>query len=139
MSFSRDIKQFTGKYQKRLEATAKTAVQNLRDEIQATQGEGGRLRVDTGFLRASFGWNVGSLPSGPSENDGERTFGPSETVSGQPLAVALAQWDFSQPLYGGFTAEYARFREYRDGFMRGGTEKWDRIVDSAAKRAKARI
>ena len=138
MSFSRDVKRFTEKYQKRLKATARTAVQDLEGEISTVTGDGGRLRVDTGFLRASFGWNVGSLPSGPSENPGGN-FPAGQTISGEPLPVALAKWDFSQPLYGGFTANYARPREARDGFVRGGVEKWDQIVDSAAKRVKARL
>jgi len=139
MSFDDQIKRLNAKYKKRMRATARTAVQDLRNEIIATRGEGGRLRIDTGFLRASFGWDVGNLPSGPTDNDGRQNFGSDETLTGVPLAVALARWDFNQPLFGGFTANYARIREAKDGFVRGGTEKWDRIVDSAARRVKARI
>ena len=138
MTFERDVKRLTDKYRKRLRATARTAVQDLEGEITATRGEGGRLRVDTGFLRASLGWNVGSLPSGPTDNPGGDI--PADaTLTGVPLTVALAQWDLTQPILGGFTANYARPREAKDGFVRGGVEKWDTIVDSAAKRVRARI
>ena len=139
MTFERDVKSLTEKYRKRLRATARTAVQDLEGEITATRGEGGRLRVDTGFLRASLGWNVGSLPSGPTENPTGERLPDGPPLSGEPLAVALAKWDFSQPIFGGFTANYARPREAKDGFVRGGVEKWDTIVDSAAKRVRARI
>jgi len=139
MSFSKDVRKFTAKYQKRLEATAKTAVQDLEGEISTVTGDGGRLRIDTGFLRVSFGWGLGNMPAGPTKGEPGVDYRNSETLTGDPLAVALAKWDFSQPLYGGFSANYARFREFRDGFVRGGTEKWDSIVSSAAKRAKARI
>jgi hypothetical protein len=136
MSFADQVKRFTRDYQKRLERTARTAVQDLEGEITATRGEGGRLRVDTGFLRASLGWGLGSMPAGPT--DGEGSYSANDTLTGDPLPVALAKWDFSQPLYGGFSANYARPREYKDGFVRGGTEKWDTIVESAARRVKAR-
>ena len=138
MTFERDVKRLTDKYRKRLRATARTAVQDLEGEITATRGEGGRLRVDTGFLRASLGWDVGSLPSGPTSSPGG-DIPAGATLTGVPLTVALAQWDFNQPLFGGFSASYARPREAKDGFVRGGVEKWDTIVDSAAKRVRARI
>ena len=138
MSFERDVKRLTEKYRKRMRATARTAVQDLEGEITATRGEGGRLRIDTGFLRASLGWNVGSLPSGPTDNPGGNV-SAGAVLTGVPLTVALAQWDFSRPIFGGFSASYARPREAKDGFLRGGVEKWDSIVDSAAKRVRARI
>jgi len=153
MSFSKDVNKFTDKYDKRLKATARTAVQDLEAEISATEGEGGRLPIDTGFLRASFGWQIGSMPSGPVKPEKSENL-TDETLTGLPVNVALARWDFSKPLFGGFSAAYARRLEFgfegQDklgrfisqpgrGFVRGGTEKWDRIVDSAARRVKARI
>lgn len=152
MSFGADLNKFTETYKKRLRATARTASQDMGNEVISTRGEGGRLPIDTGFLRASFGYQIGQPPRGPGTPVSGKEY--NESVTGLPQAVALAKWDFEQPLFMGFTAVYARRLEFgfngQDkagrfvsqpplAFVRGAAEKWPQFVESAARRARARI
>ena len=132
--FGKQVAILTGKYKKRLRATARMSVQKTVDIAQKPRSKGGRMRIDTGFLRASIAANVGSMPSGESVGDNDVDF------TGIPIAVTLITWEpADEKIYVGWTANYARPREFQDGFMRGATELWPQTVDAAVKQVKARI
>lgn len=135
MSFSQQISQHLATYERRLTRTFQQAAQDVAQEANTTVKEGGRLRIDTGFLRASQAAQLNALPVGPTRGDRNATYNQS---LGTSVTAALAAWRPGDSLYIGWTANYARVREYKDGFVRGAAEKWSRIVDSAAQRAKAR-
>jgi len=98
------------------------------------------MRFDTGFLRASIQAALGTMPSGPTTNEGGRTFSEGQQVAGEPVSVTLLRWEPGRDtLFVGWTANYARFREAKDGFLRGAVELWPRTVDAAAKRVRKRI
>lgn len=147
MSFSSDVDSFIDLADRRLKAVARQSVQELVDRAERTQPEGGRMRVDTGFLRASGGASLGSMPRGPDEPTRRRATGDktselynrNESLTGRPLIVILSVWDQTQPLYYGWSANYARIRESKDGFMRLAAQNWDDIVASNARRARAVI
>jgi len=141
---SQQVAAFKRKFQSRLRATAREAVQDTVAMAQKTTGEGGNLRVDTGFLRASIQAALGSMPTGASTNakgaDGKPRKWPEGTfTSGSDISTALLLWDPNQrtPLYIGWTANYARPREFEDGFMRLAAQRWDQTVEAAAKRVRA--
>ena len=131
MNFDQQVAAYMEKYKKRLRATAREAVQETVEIAQQTVGEGGRMRVDTGFLRASIAASIGQMPSGPGKGDD----GPY-TYTGDATSATLLRWQPDQTLYIGWTANYARAREYRDGFMRGATEKWSHTVDQVAQKVR---
>jgi len=138
--FSRQIQKFARKSKEMTEAVARQSVQDVVERAELTAAQGGAMRVDTGFLRASGGAALGGFPRGPSSNPGGRQFsGSGEAGTGIPLAVALAQWDFEAKLAYGWSASYARPREARDGFMRLAVQNWERIVESNVRAAKAAI
>ena len=103
------------------------------------------MRVLTGFLRASIQGAIGHMPSGPTTNDGgyggKRKYSGDQIAAGEPVIVTLLRWDpFKETaLFIGWTANYARHREYKDGFMRGAVEMWDVTVEKAAKRVGAQL
>lgn len=138
MSFAADIKRLTTVYEKRMRAVAKESVQEVVKRAQLPRAKGGRMRVDTGFLRASIAAAIGHMPSGQSENLVKQTF-TSDGADG--IAATLIRWnpDKGETIFVGWTANYSVVREHKDGFMRGATEKWDLIVDEQAKRVKASI
>lgn len=126
-SFARQVSEHIDKYKRRTRAVAKQSVEDVVEVAQTPTAKGGRMRVDTGFLRSSGGAALGEPPKGPSsQGDGGQ--------SGEPLPVALAKWDLNQPLYWGWTAEYASARELKDGFARGAAELFPRFVENHAKR-----
>ena len=140
--FSNQIKKWGAKYERRLRAVGRGSVQEVVSIAQRPVGNGGRMRVDTGFLRASIQAGLGAMPRGPTTNDGgyggKRKYPVGAQIDGTPVPAVLLQWDPAKPipLYIGWTANYARPREYKDGFLRGAVQKWPTIVRREATRAR---
>ena len=150
--FSQQVAGFMDTYKKRLYATAQGSVQetveiaqevglksNASEAAKAkalSLGEGkGRMRVHTGFLRASAVAGIGQMPSGESVNPSPNTK-DAFNYTGDAISATIARWQPNQVLYIGWTANYARAREYRDGFLRGATEKWNHTVDQVAQKVR---
>jgi hypothetical protein len=137
--FGDDVNKFAKRFEKRFRAVARTAVQETTFIAQKPTGQGGRMRIDTGFLRASIQAALGSMPKGPTTNDGgyggKRKYPIGAQAAGEPVAATLVKWDpiKGRPLYLGWTANYARVREYHDGFLRGAVQKWDSTVKRSAR------
>lgn len=133
MSLKKQLEALAIKARLRTEAATKTAVQAVARDMNTPIAEGGRMPVDTGFLRNSIGAAAGSLPSGPSS--------PKDDAQGNPeaVAVALTQWNLDEPFYIGYSAEYARIQEARNGFIEGAAQNWPDYFDAALKRAKQEI
>lgn len=137
MSFADDCARHTEQYRKRLAFVAKDATLRLVNDAQRSVSKGGRMRIDTGFLRASIAAKIGGMPSGESANTSGLQYSESETASGTPIAAALIRWrPATETIFIGWVANYARFREYQDGFMRGAVERWPEFVRRAANEAK---
>jgi len=137
--FSRQIDAAIAKYKVRMDLTAKHAVQETVRLAQRIEKEGGRMLVDTGFLRASIQGSTGAMPVGESINPDPKSDEVIE-YNGEGVAASIIKW---QPgieiLYIGWTANYARPREAKDGFLRGAVEQWDGTVNLVAARVKQRI
>jgi len=154
--FSQQVEAFTRKVEARFRAVVRESVQETVSKAQrvaiksdaspeailqsALEGGNGRMRVDTGFLRASILAAVGNIPSGQSDNPGKEKFAIGKYV-GEPVGVTLLKWDpyRGETLYIGWTAHYAKYREAYDGFMRGAIEQWDVTVAKALKKAEKTI
>lgn len=141
LSFAQQVAAFADKYDKRLRASARYAVQETVEMAQKPLRAGGRMRIDTGFLRASIQAAIGYMPAGPVVNELEQNYPDGTQVAGDPVSVTLLKWTpfDGQHLFIGWTANYARYREYEDGFLRGATEQWDATVKAAVKRVKREI
>ena len=137
--FTNQVNKFARKYESRLRAVARTAVQDTVSIAQRTRPEGGRMRIDTGFLRASIQAALHSMPSGPTKNEGNRTYPVGSVVAGAPISVTLLRWDPNkeQKLFVGWTSNYAAIRESKDGFMRGAVEQWDQTVKKAVRKVES--
>ena len=134
--FADQIKNRTEAYNRRIRAASRKAIELTVNDMMTLRSQGGRLRLDTGFLANSAGAGVGQIPTGLSESPGGTI---TTQLTGLPLPVALLQWQPGQTFYWGFTAGYSAFRESEDGFVRGAAEKWPRFVREAANDAKSRI
>lgn len=99
-----------------------------------TGGEGGRMPVDTGFLRASMAVSFDGMPAGPSKGEAA-----AYTYDEDGVTLKLAGVEVGKTIYAGWTAEYAPFMEERYGFMRSAAMNWQGIVDNVTARLKARI
>lgn len=54
------------------------------------------------------------------------------------IALVIAGASLGQPIYFGFTAGYADFREYHDGMVRLEAQRWQATVAEVVAEAKAR-
>lgn len=115
-------------------AVIQTAITDTVNEMQTPTEKGGKMRVDTGFLRSSGMASLSGLPSGPLEPEKEVSY----SWSAGPLATILADMKIGDTFYFGWTANYAKYREAYDGFMEGALMKWQQRIDAAVSKLKGR-
>ncbi len=143
LSFSAAVAQWAEKVEGGVEAVFKESVHEVVEEMQTPVGQGGRMRVDTGFLRASL---LASSTSMPAINASSK---PTEGMAYSPdfaqVEAVIAGADTGDTLYFGYTAAYAGHREYgangqpADGFVRMAAQNWPIIVDRKAAELKSRL
>lgn len=142
LSFSTAVAEWTRKVEGAAEAVFKQSAQEVVAEMQKTRAEGGRMRVDTGFLRASLMASTSAMPAINAAAQPQP--GAAYSPDGQIEAV-IAGADIGQTLYFGYTAAYAAAREYGargqapDAFVRTAAQRWPEVVDRNAKELKARL
>lgn len=137
MSFTAQIDAWVKKSNVRLEYVVKQSTSDLIREAQTPVAKGGNMRVDTGFLRNSGMARIDGLPSGASVNPNPDVrlgdFDFAET------SITINRWKIGEVLYFGWVANYARYRENRDGFMRRAAQNWQQHVNKSVNEAKAAI
>jgi hypothetical protein len=118
------------------------STQELINEVQKPVGKGGKMRVDTGFLRASGQMSLTGMPTGPVRGR-KRT--PEEAkdkviYETKPAAVVKLgnEFQLGNSIFFGWVANYAKYREAYDGFLISGIQNWQSIVDRVTARIKAR-
>lgn len=137
-SFSATVDKIILKTRKRMKAVVQGSVQDTIKEANTTTAKGGRMRVDTGFLRASGRISFSGMPSGPSrppQTDGPVSYNWDEAS----IIAGLAGVELGDLIYFGWTAEYARYREVYDGFLESALMNWQLTVDRNVRKVKARI
>ena len=121
------------------------ATQDVLEDAQKPVGAGGRMPVDTGFLRASLRVMVGPQkpalqPStaGLGLNKGQRQ---AAATGGAPdYALQLTQLDLGDFIAAQWTAHYAHQVEFGSAhypgrlFVTHAAMKWKQFVEAAAKR-----
>lgn len=136
-SFDKQIKEYSEEYRKRMKRVFGESVQELSIEANRPVGKGGLMRVDTGFLRSSLKGKRNSMPSGPTEPEQGKEYNKTQAIDSaqqESIASELLRWQAGEKFYLGWSAEYARFREYKDGFMKTAAGKWNAIVKKAVKK-----
>lgn len=140
-SFQADVDKIVANTEKRMLMVMKQSLINAINEMQTPVAKGGKMRVDTGFLRASGQASLNGMPSGPDQkpkdakkheyDDGEKKYPQTEATIGQ--------MQFGSTLFWGWSANYARYREAYDGFMYSTVQNWQKIVDNVIAEAKKRF
>ena len=123
--FAAQVAEFERKTLAKLLRIIRIAAQDVFADAQKPVGEGGRMPVDTGFLRntAQSGLNGFTIGEGPDA-----------------YVLSLAQMNIGDTVYIVWTAEYARHVEYGTTrmparfFMRGAAQKWQMFVNQAARK-----
>jgi len=135
-SFTATIENRVAAYRKRMETTFRASAQDIAEEITTPVAKGGNMRIKTGFLRASLMASTSMMPSirpgnVPAPDAADNSF---ELDDGQ-INLVIAGANIGDVIFLGFTAAYARPREYRDGFVRLAAQNWQQIVNRNAAKA----
>ena len=130
--FETQIDKFIINTEEKMLVVVREAIDAVIEEAQTPKDEGGKMRVDTGFLRASGVAQIGKMPSGPSVGDKKQTY---EWATDQ-LGPILASFKIGDVFYFGWTAKYARVRETYDGFLDAAAQNWQSHINDAIKRFK---
>ena len=123
------ISQWVAQTEERLNAVFRTAAQDIAREVQTPRAKGGKLPVDTAFLRNSFAADINTTPSG----DGNSSY------SAGPISIVIGRARIGDRVVFGWGANYAVYMEARYGFLRGAAQNWQQIVDKAAKKVQRRV
>lgn len=137
-SFAADIEGWVRETDQRLLAVVRASINDVIENAQEPVGKGGRMRVDTGFLRASGRANIGGWPSGPNIKPNDALPG-SYTYDGEAIAAVLSRLKMGDKFYFGWTANYAEFRELYDGFLEASMQHWAQYVAFNADTLRKRI
>lgn len=140
LSFSAAVDAWCKKTEDRMTRIWKQSTQDVINEAQKTVGAGGRMRVDTGFLRASGRASTSEMASiNPSARPQE---GQRYSFDEGEVATVIASAELGMTIYFGYTASYAGYREYGangqppDAFVRTAAAQWQPIVSKNIARAK---
>lgn len=124
-----------------MRAVVLDATQETINIANQTVAKGGKMRVDTGFLRASGAVSFDTLPSGPTRGLGRKDKDDKSLIYNAPESYTstLVGFQLGQKIYYGWSADYAEVREMYDGFLDNAAQQWQQTVDkSVAKARKAR-
>lgn len=120
-------------YERRLTATFKSSAQDSVKTMTRPMARGGRMRVDTGFLRNSL---MGSTASMPRINRIARASeGETYNLDFGSIEAVILGAKLTDTLYFGFTASYAGYRERHDKFVEMAFLEWQSTVRRNAKKA----
>lgn len=105
------------------------SVQDVLEDAQKTHRDGGRMRVDTGFLINSV---VSALNGKPTGSATSPNVSGANSVSQYTLTIA--QMKVGDIAYFAWTADYARVREHYDQFLGVAAAKFQNFVSTNSKR-----
>lgn len=134
-TFTAQVSDWVQQGKNRLRYVQATATMSVINDAQTPVAKGGRMHVDTGFLRASGQASLTGMPTGPVRNADGHTVLPNDGVV--QLVIAKAEPGF--PIFFGWTANYALARENKDAFLRLAVQKWQVYVNDAVQKAIQRI
>lgn len=141
--FAATIENWVKETEQRMLAVTFDALNNMVNDMQERVSEGGRMRVDTGFLRASGRAALNQIPTGegqkPADAPTGQYTGVYDTWDGQPLLATLFDMKLGDTFYWGWTANYAAARETYDGFMDTRLQNWQIYIDSSTNKLRDKV
>lgn len=142
-SFDAVIDRVVADTKNKMLAVVKNSIQEVVEEAQTPIAKGGKMVVDTGFLRLSGQAQLNQIPSGPirgrhrTASDGDGVL-PEYAVSDKAdyILPTLARMKIGDTFYFGWTAIYALQQEIYHGFMESAVMNWQQIVDAQIRRLR---
>jgi len=133
-SFSAQVDDWIKKVKGLEEAIFLKSVEKTIEIAQTPVAKGGRMRIDTSYLRNS-GTTTLNAPVATVTFNLNKDAGLNRDDS---IAV-IAGADITDTIYFTWTANYARIREQKDGFRLGAMQEWQTTVNQVVQSAKSRF
>ena len=141
-TLSADIEDFVVKSNERLLSVMRGSLRDMIEDMQTPVKKGGRMRVDTGFLRASGRGSLEGFPSGVGEKPADAPTGQYtgiyDNFDGTALNAVLLNMELGDTFFWGWVARYAPLREIYDGFMDTALQNWQGYVSSNSERFRGK-
>lgn len=135
-SFSAQVDDIILVNEKRMLALVRESTQRVIDEAQTPVAKGGKMRVDTGFLRASGRIGFNSVPAGVVRDaDAKKSY----EFDIAPIALELGNIKLGDTVFFTWSANYAAYREAYDGFLSSAVQNWPQIVTQVTEEIRQRI
>lgn len=138
--FTAVIDKYVADSKEKLIAIMKNSIQEVVADAQTPVAKGGKMRVDTGFLRWSGTASLNKMPSGVSKGrervENEVGVLPEYDIDDNAsyISSVLAKMKIGDTFYFGWTAWYSLRREIYDGFMESAVSRWQQHVDNQVRR-----
>lgn len=130
--FTTQIDRFVVDTERKLLEVVQNSLTDLTRDANTLKTKGGRVPVITGFLWSSAAAAINSRPVGHVRGDKKQTY----TYNASEVEDVIARLQIGDTFYFGWTAEYARLMEARNGFLEGALMKWQSFVDRAVSRLR---
>lgn len=141
-SFSAQVSAWVKEAKARQVAVYKGSAQEVVSIMQTSRAEGGNLRIDTGFLRASLTANTTGVMS-------PVTYKPKGIdrfpYDAGPINLVIIGADIKDPITVVYTANYARPREYGargqtgDRWVALAAQQWPQVVAQQCAKVQASV
>lgn len=133
--FGATVDEIVQRTEKRMLALMRESIQRTVNDAQVPVAKGGKMRVDTGFLRASGQGSLNGMPTGPARGDPKGNY----TYNAEAMISVLGRMQLGAVFHFGWTAEYAKYREAYDGFLESALQKWPQTVATVTAEIKERV
>lgn len=137
-SFAADVEDFVRETNERMEAVVRASLNDVVENAQTPTAKGGRMRVDTGFLRASGRASLDGWPSGQGQKP-RNALPNSFSYDGEAVVATLSKLKLGDTFFFGWVANYAEYRELYDGFLEASMQNWSRYVAFHTEALRGRI
>jgi hypothetical protein len=140
VDFNVVIDKFVADSKEKMLAVVKNSIQEVVQDAQTPIAKGGKMPVDTGFLRSSGTANLNNTPSGeilgrkrlPGEEGVLADYAVDDKAS--YLTDTLIKMKIGDTFFFGWTAIYAKRQEVYNGFMESAIMNWQNIVNNQVRR-----
>lgn len=132
-----DIEAFVTKSEERLLAVMRSSLRDVVEDMQKPVAKGGRMRVDTGFLRNSGQATTTGFPTGNGTRPADAKPGQFNW-DGKALNAVLLSMKLGDTFYWGWVANYAQVREVYDGFLSAPLQNWQAYVTKNSERYRGK-
>lgn len=151
-SFSAQVHEVVRRSSRLMTMVAQEATSDLIEAAQTPKGKGGKMPLDTGFLRASGRLSLSGMPAGPTRpaskvapkikglrGAAKRSHEAKRAKTYAPDSVNLGGFTLGQTIFFGWTAIYARRQEFYNGFLSSNVKQWQSFVDGAVRKLRDKI